>query len=382
MRLIGARAGQVSWSSEASDINVRRVRFLAVAVAGVVSLAVAAPAVSATPGDRDSAATIVGVPLTALEPGLVPVIGTKASPDPAVQSQWISTVVTPASVGLSGKLSRAKPEEFKQQGSVTRTYSASRTGKLKGNSWLRAIKISRSSSFWFGFFAVSEAQAASQSDANRGFELITETLATFMPVHRDDQAGALVATASWTDAYSAFSLVLVQRGNRLTASIFGMVAGRHKSLGLPDQQRMISQTLAQNAAPAQLLTLPPLGEEIARGYAELGGIALNTTTYRIPARARGDIPAPFKLRRRNYSRLSTSAAVAAVSSLTSASPLAIGGDVQMFVAGFEGGSSAVWVRAVDLPSGYEACVRAPRHSHKSFRPAACPTSVTWTAVAA
>lgn len=142
----------------------------------------------------------------------------------------------------------------------------------------------------------------------------------------------------------------------------------------------MAQTIAQNNAPADLLPAPPLGQEIANAFGQLGALAIGALTFG-PQKLRGDFPGlfpgDFRMKRINYSKIKTSTAIRALSNMQSGL-LGLGDQVTLSVAGFTPGNTRVWVRAIDVPSGYQACFSAPRESYKITRMRACPTNAVWS----
>lgn len=350
-----------------------RVPAVAACVAVIAGTAIG-PAHAAT-GEHRSVAGVIGVHLPALDPTFARVVTTSPKMDPAVQAQEVSTVVTPRSIGLTGKITREQPVMLKAQGTVAREYFASNIKFGKPNS-TKPTTIEIMKKTWFQTLAVTEHRAATTADAERGFGLIEEMLGPLGAVHRADTETARVLWTQQRTKWSGMLLAIVQRGERVTATTYSASAKSAKRRALPNHERVVTETIAQNNSPAELLAAPPLGQEIANAFAQLGGLMIGFLTFR-PQELRGDFPAGFRMKRVNYSKISTGTAVRALRNLKS-EMWGLGDEVTLSVAGFTPGSSRVWVRAIDIPSGYQSCVSAPRKSHKIMKKRACPTEAVWT----
>ena len=325
--------------------------------------------------DHRSAPGVVGVHLPALNPTFGRVVATSPSVDPAIQGQSVTSVVTPLSIGLRGKITRERPVELKAQGTVARAYSASNIKFGSPNS-AKPTVTHITSKTWFQTLAVTEHRAATTADAERGFALIEEMLGPFGAVHRADTESARVLWTKQRTRWSGMLFAIVQRGERVTATIYNADGKSSKRRALPNHERVVAQTIAQNNAPAELLAAPPLGQEIANAVGQLGALMISTLTFR-PYKLRGDFLNDFRLKRINYSKISTATAIRAMSDMKSGM-VGLGDEVSLSVAGFTPGSPRVWVSAIDIPSGYQSCFSAPRKSHKIMKKRACPTDVVWT----
>jgi len=333
-----------------------------------------APA-NAAADEHRSVPGVVGVHLPALNPTFARVVTASPSSDPAVQAQTVTTVVTPRSIGLVGKLTRARPVTAKSQGTVARIYGATNAKFGSSNSAKPLTNLS-SKKTWTQTLAVTEHRSATTADAERGFDLIETLLSPRGAVHRADTATARVLWTRQRDRFSGMLLAVVQQGERVTATTYAAFATSAKHRALPNPERVVTETIAQNNAPAELLAAPPLGQELANAFGQLGALVVSSLTFR-SYKLRGDFLGDFRLKRIKYSKISTSSAIRALNTLKFGMN-ELRDDLTYSVAGFTRGSSRVWLRAIDVPSGSQACFSAPRNSHKFMRMRACPTAVAWT----
>lgn len=348
------------------------------AAAAAVSVAIVAGTaigpVHAASGELRSAPGVVGVHLPTLHPTLSRVVTTSPNTNAAIQAQSVTPIVTPRSIGLKGKITSERPTQLKSQGTVARVYSASniKVGNLNS---AKPISISITNNTWFQTLAVTEHRAATTADAERGFSLIEEMLAPVSAIHRADTDTSRVLWTQQRTRWTAMILVIVQRGDRVTTTIYDADATSAKRRALPSHQTVVEQTIAQNNAAASLLPAPPLGQEIANAVGQLGSLVINDLTFRAPL-LRGDFPGGLRMKRVNYSKIKTGTAIRALNNVK-AVLLGLGDEVTLSVAGFTPGSTRVWVRAIDTPSGSQACFSAPRKSHKIMKRRACPASAEW-----
>lgn len=344
--------------------------------AGAVAVALSAVAI---PGAQASAGA-----LPAEQPlaGLLSAKNTSASPE--IAAQYAAGLITPAALGMTGKIASARMHVEKEQGAITSGWAVSGpkrktviklpngakvTSNTRGGNMIMAIDAQTAPGEGGRYFALSTQVPSKKASKLTGVK-------TSVVTSERDGAHIAVSVLKMKKLMTS-TQVMVQQGDRLTVVAQTILPGlpvKPKKLNI---SKAIDLALLENAAPASLMTVEPIGPMLAGFAAGDAASALQRSLYFSMAPPRNPKKAP---KVKTYGSVTLENALAALRSnngfagLTPMLP-----DETVAIAGFGDASTpSVWVRATDIPSGATVCLTAPKSSTEQLQPADCPSGLTWT----